>query len=320
MKVSHSFHKLHIFSLTVYRYVDVYGQKEAVAPCMLPELDSLKTVRIEDSSYWPVYFDRQRNWDQLVKILQKSGCIDIKQRAGCFSHLEDPNRLKTLLSQTLTEEQFKAWKINPKSLLHFSNDENIFNFTQKFIFPLGGSEVRDVGPASPTEDILVQKLILLAYNCLTKDKMHALSIYVNLLDATRDLRDSTTPQQFVWQLKIIAKILEIYKHVNEDDFLLSYEILSSILISIKLRIENLAKEREAVLKEFLKTNDIMLLRSIQNDKELNEIVTILVFFGIALDERILPQGAMNKLQVLAHLKKVGLDSEAITFVKNLFQI
>lgn len=302
-----------------HRYVDLTG-KEAVAPCMLPELDSLKTVRIEDSSYWPVYFDRQRNWDQLVKILEKSGCIDIKQRAGCFSHVEDPNRLKTLLSQTLTEEQFKAWKINPKSLLSFSHDENIVNFTNKFIFPLTGNELHDLGVATPLEDNLVQKLILLGYNCLTKDKMHALSIYVDLIDATRDLTNSSKPQQIVWQLKIISKILEMYKHVNEDDFLLSYEILNSILVSIKLRIENLVKQRQTLLKEFLKTNDKMLLQSIKDEKELNEIVIILVFYGVALNERILPQGAINKLQVLAHLKKVGLDSEAIMFIKNLFQI
>lgn len=287
---------------------------------MLPELDSLKTVRIEDSSYWPVYFDRQRNWDQLFKILQKSGCIDIKQRAGCFSHLEDPNRLKTLLSQTLTEEQFKAWKISPKSLLSFSHDENIVNFTNKFIFPLTGSEVHDLGAADPMEDTLVQKLILLAYNCLTKDKMHALSIYIDLIGATRDLNNSSNPQQLVWQLKIIAKILEMYKHVNEDDFLLSYEILNSILVSIKLRVESLVKQRQLLLKEFLKTNDVMLLRSVKDEKELNEVVSILVFYGIALDARILPQGPTNKLQVLAHLKKVGLDSEAILFVKNLFQL
>lgn len=33
---------------------------------MLPELDSLKAVYVNDTSYWPVYFDRDRNWDQLV--------------------------------------------------------------------------------------------------------------------------------------------------------------------------------------------------------------------------------------------------------------
>lgn len=294
--------------------------KEVVAPCMLPELDSLKTVRVADNSYWPVCFDRQRNWDQLEKILENSGCIDIKQRAGCFSHLEDPNRLKTLLSQTLTEEQFKAWKINNKSLLSFSHDENIINFTHKFIFPLLGSEVGDLGPASAFEDTLVQKFVLLAYNCLTKDKMHALSIYIDLISATRDLSNSLSPQPFVWQLKIITKILEMYKHVNEDDFLLSYEILNSILICIKSRIENLVKKNEILLKEFFKTNDMMLLRSLKDERTLNEVLTILIFYRIPLDGIILPQGNLNKLQVFAHLKKVGLDGEGIGFLKNLFQL
>lgn len=36
-----------------------------MAPCILPELESLKAVIVDDVNYWPVSFEKGRNWDQL---------------------------------------------------------------------------------------------------------------------------------------------------------------------------------------------------------------------------------------------------------------
>lgn len=37
----------------------------SMAPCMLPELASLRMVEVVDDNYWPVRFERGRNWEQL---------------------------------------------------------------------------------------------------------------------------------------------------------------------------------------------------------------------------------------------------------------
>lgn len=37
-----------------------------IAPCLLPDLDSLQKVIVDDPNYWPVSFDKNRNWEQLV--------------------------------------------------------------------------------------------------------------------------------------------------------------------------------------------------------------------------------------------------------------
>lgn len=37
-----------------------------MAPCMLPELNSLQKVIVDDPNYWPVSFEKDRNWSQLV--------------------------------------------------------------------------------------------------------------------------------------------------------------------------------------------------------------------------------------------------------------
>lgn len=149
-----------------------------MAPCMLPELDILKAVYIDDPNYWPVTFERGRNWDQLMKILKANGCIDIVQRAGCLSHLDDPNRLKSLLAQTLTTEKYSSWKVEPKSLLSFSNDRLMMSLTKMMLMsPMlrHAAEHKDGSAEDLRELIMLQ-----AYDCLTRDKMHALGIYMAL--------------------------------------------------------------------------------------------------------------------------------------------
>lgn len=37
-----------------------------MAPCLLPELSTIQKVVVDDANYWPVCFEKGRNWDQLV--------------------------------------------------------------------------------------------------------------------------------------------------------------------------------------------------------------------------------------------------------------
>lgn len=151
-----------------------------MAPSMLPELDTLKAVCINDPNYWPVTFERGRNWDQLTKILKSNGCIDIVQRAGCLSHLDDPNRLKSLLTQTLTTEKFSSWKVEPKNLLSFSNDLQMVNLTKMMLMNPQFSSVDDLHGSAVTADDLKELILLQAYDCLTRDRIHALGIFMAL--------------------------------------------------------------------------------------------------------------------------------------------
>ncbi|XP_052742012.1 anaphase-promoting complex subunit 1 [Bicyclus anynana] len=46
--------------------IDLQGVvKEMKAPCIIPELDTLRQVKICDPRYWPITFHRDHNWDQL---------------------------------------------------------------------------------------------------------------------------------------------------------------------------------------------------------------------------------------------------------------
>lgn len=148
-----------------------------MAPCILPELDTLKAVYINDPNYWPVTFERGRNWDQLVMMLQANECINIVQRAGCLSHLDDPNRLKSLLAQTLTTEKYSSWKVEPENLLSFSNDRLMVSLTKMMLM---APQFHLADECDKAPDDLREMILLQAYDCLTRDKIHALGIYMAL--------------------------------------------------------------------------------------------------------------------------------------------
>lgn len=159
--------KLVVCKLT---YIE-FNQKamvETMAPCMLPELETLKAVCINDPNYWPVTFERGRNWNQLIEILKTNDCIDIVQKAGCLSHLDDPNRLKSLLAQTLTTEKYSSWKVEPQNLLTFYNDHLMVNFSKLIM--------RNMMMMSRTQTSDI--ILLQTYDCLTRDKTHALGLYL----------------------------------------------------------------------------------------------------------------------------------------------
>lgn len=106
------------------------------------------------------------------KALENSACIEIKKRSGCLSHLEDPDRLKSLFSQTLTTEQYICWEIDPKTLERFSNEPFVIGFTDRFLH-------LDEPQSSNMELALKQHLTMLFYNAVVKDKMHVLPIYMS---------------------------------------------------------------------------------------------------------------------------------------------
>jgi anaphase-promoting complex subunit 1 len=150
-------------------YIEFNQKKmvETMAPSMLPELETLKAVYINDPNYWPVTFERGRNWDQLIEILKSNDCIDIVQKAGCLSHLDDPNRLKSLLAQTLTTEKYSSWKVEPNSMTNFFNNSQMVNLTKLIMKSGGNSKMCDL-------------ILLQIYDCLTRDKTHALGLYLSI--------------------------------------------------------------------------------------------------------------------------------------------
>ncbi|XP_076677551.1 anaphase promoting complex subunit 1 isoform X2 [Andrena cerasifolii] len=103
------------------------------APCLLPQLRSIKTVELKDERYWTIIFEKDHNWQQLENVLKMCKPLDVKQRAGCLPYIEDPHGFRSLIAQTLTTENVIAWAARPEYVTSFTNNKTVLNIVKYFL-------------------------------------------------------------------------------------------------------------------------------------------------------------------------------------------
>ncbi|CAH2041751.1 unnamed protein product, partial [Iphiclides podalirius] len=210
--------------------IDLQGVvKEMKAPCIIPELNTLKEVRINDPRYWPIVFQRDQNWDLLETVLKYTWCVDIKQRAGCLSYVSDPLGFLTILAQTLTLDKTNIWLATPENIELFTNDEKVRGFVKRYL----GSDAEGSGVCASCllagrraggvaagvarrcrcrrygveEQHHVQALSMLTYECLVKDVLCALPVWTTFLQLIKCMKTEPSSYQ-VWQVKLLLAQVE----------------------------------------------------------------------------------------------------------------
>lgn len=83
-----------------------------------------------------------------------------------------------MFAQTLTTEQYTCWNIDIKTLETFSNDSYVIGFTDRFL----SEDIK--GEVSESELESYQQLVLIFYNAVIKDQMHALPIYLSIANVS----------------------------------------------------------------------------------------------------------------------------------------
>ncbi|KAG5683225.1 hypothetical protein PVAND_012519 [Polypedilum vanderplanki] len=284
---------------------------ETMAPCMLPELDSLKAVYINDPNYWPVVFERGRNWDQLTEILNGNGCIDIVQKAGCLSHLDDPNRLKSMLALTLTMEEYSNWKVEASNLTSFYNDQMMKSLTEMIM-----TQEKEKSP-------LREMILLQIYDCLMRDKTHALGIYISIDNIIQSLsHQKSIKSTDVWQLKILNILMHnrMHKECDSKSSLVSTEILNSLLMKIKSIINNRIEQQKYLLKKFLTQKSLDFLHQEACLPTIEQVLLFTNFFDLpfALFSSLNSEN-INLLQFIVEYKKRHSTTDT-EFLSNLWKI
>ncbi|GJQ69220.1 putative complex, subunit [Trypoxylus dichotomus] len=205
-------------------------------PGLIPELSSLYKVCIADDRYWPVVFERGRNWELLEKVLNSYGCIEVKQRAGCLSYLEDKHGYRTELAHTLTQSNTVPWDPSSKAILSFSSDCTIRNFCDYFLSDLER-------PVDAAETKMKQNLTQIAYDCVIKDKLNVLPIFLSLVKVMKD--DGSYPSSLqLWQYKLVHKLILTRRSTTS---LISPEAI----LGLHYRFMKIFDGREKNLKEHL---------------------------------------------------------------------
>ncbi|XP_063911869.1 anaphase-promoting complex subunit 1 isoform X2 [Zophobas morio] len=212
-------------SLTV---VKIDGKTSFVkGPGIIPNLETLQKVAVDDDRYWPVVFKRGQNWDALTTILSTNGFIEVKQRAGCLSYLADKLGYHSQLAKTLTQSEMVPWDPPASSIVSFTHDQAIKFFCDHFLAV--------DNEQSTAEELRVRKILTKAtYDAVVKDKLIIVPVISFLLKVISDMKmlpNSTN----LWQIKLIfAQILSTSLSCN----LISPEVVLSVKQQITDTLEN----------------------------------------------------------------------------------
>lgn len=107
--------------------------------------------------------------------MESSGFIEVKQRAGCLSYLEDKFGYRSQLAKTLTHSKTVPWDPPPKVITAFSSDCTVRHFTENFLTPDNNIS------SSTTETNLLKSLTKTTYDCVIRDKEAILSSFISLI-------------------------------------------------------------------------------------------------------------------------------------------
>nr|XP_049700108.1 anaphase-promoting complex subunit 1 [Helicoverpa armigera] len=252
--------------------------KEMKAPCIIPELDTLKEVKINDPRYWPITFQRDRNWDQLKLFLEYSWCIDIKQRAGCLSYLADPQGFLTILAQTLTLDKANIWSTNTDNIELFTNDDKVQNFVKQYLFKDVGTNVCAdclvVGKKKKKDVVFnnqcqcrqytkeerehLQTLGMVTYECVVKDILCALPIWTTFLKIIKTMKPDPSSYH-IWQIKLLLSQIESHNKRTMNEMKIDGQestneplISSEFTLAIKQKVSNIFDSWESRLTPFLR--------------------------------------------------------------------
>ncbi|KAH8304880.1 hypothetical protein KR018_006035 [Drosophila ironensis] len=304
-------HQLCLANISVLEVGATEMRRLPIAPCILPVLRSIQKVVVDDENYWPVCFERNRNWHQLEKALEMSAPIDIKKRTGCLSHLEDPDRLKSMLAQTLTMEQSICWQIDMIDLQQFSSEQSVKPYLSRFMETKGTD-------LSYQELVKRHQMILLFYNAVVKDRMHLLPVYLTLYD---HVTKSMMTNSDVWQLKLIEAYLG--RDHESDHPMISVELIQMMLELFKLQMENSTRELCMPLREFIsrKRLEPSYITTVSGP-DLQRVFCVINYFNLLpnmLEGVDLSNGTVTPLRLMCDFHHLGLNAQTIFCLYKILQ-
>uniref|UniRef100_A0A023F131 Putative anaphase-promoting complex apc subunit 1 meiotic check point regulator/tsg24 n=2 Tax=Triatoma infestans TaxID=30076 RepID=A0A023F131_TRIIF len=242
------------------------------APTLLPELHLLSEVRVQDDRYWPIVFTRGKNWHQLEELLSTMDSIGVKLRAGCLPYTDDPHGYKTLLAQTLSTETATSWAISASSILGFTSDKKMTNFTKYFL------ELCEKNAGSTDNELkLVQWLSNICYECVTRNKLPLLDFWIIILLDVMRAAGSAPCSTVMWQMKLV--LAQGLKRVgNHHTSFEHFQAISQYLTAI---LDTWEQEHMEILSIYMKCGSVE-----ASSAELMKLSSYLIFYGIPLQSHL----------------------------------
>ncbi|XP_060532637.1 anaphase-promoting complex subunit 1 isoform X2 [Cylas formicarius] len=281
------------------RVIKCDGSEATVkAPGLIPDVDTLVKVMVDDERYWRVVFERGRNWDLLVKILSTTDYIEVKQRAGCLSYVADKLGYHSELARTLTHSALVPWDPSASSIVSFSSDYVVKNFCDAIL-------ASDPKRCGKSEERLAQTLTRVTYEAVVKDKLMIVPIFGNLVKTVKDFERDPNPMG-LRQLKIILD--EVLRKGNRSSLLSKETVLS-----LKQQVVRVLDGWEDSLKD--KLTGFVSRGNFASDNP-SALAAYVVFYDIPYDMRV---DREDQLDVLLRLREDYVLGETIAKILKVFR-
>ncbi|XP_052900348.1 anaphase-promoting complex subunit 1 [Anopheles moucheti] len=239
---------------------------EKLAPCLLPEFDTLAWIEVCDENFWHIRFDRQYNWQILESIFKKYERVDVKQRNGYLSYEEDPARPITsqLPSSSHSLAAKSLWHYEPLKLLELVGQTEMINATRMLLIPPDTRKLLCLLEPAGSLEHERHYMSLYAYHvtdCVLDDRLHALPIYLGLTQILQDNPQRTYKAMDAWQLRLFTVALDKshrpYK-IAGSRCLLSGSLLQSLLKRIWKRYDEQFYRYKPIICQYLGLDTIMI--------------------------------------------------------------
>eukprot|EP00516_Mucochytrium_quahogii_P003269 CAMPEP_0203751382 /NCGR_PEP_ID=MMETSP0098-20131031/5463_1 /ASSEMBLY_ACC=CAM_ASM_000208 /TAXON_ID=96639 /ORGANISM=" , Strain NY0313808BC1" /LENGTH=2329 /DNA_ID=CAMNT_0050641079 /DNA_START=277 /DNA_END=7263 /DNA_ORIENTATION=+ len=187
-----------------------------VAPCLLPPLEWISSIRVASARYWPIdiTLDGEQNIAQKM-ALWAYRVLCVKRKVGHLSYMEDPQgvssllarpRLKLMQKKNLFGKAGGAVSASSDIMRAFTADPHVLAFAKHFCAQ---------GQNQRTEDQeFVEFCTATLYDCLTHEKPEMLNAMINLFQSARVFKE--TRHSFHVRNLLLLNAFYDFKNLHED--------------------------------------------------------------------------------------------------------
>ncbi len=172
-----------------------------MAPCVLPDLETIATIEVASNRYWPVKLDIEQNAAHR-RLLSSGQIVYVKRKTGHISYAQDPRGLRSIIARSVPGVTDLGAGSDEHSTAEFvqcfSEDPNVLAFARLFCSRMDDSGATGRSATSGSdEDVSFCTNVL--HECLAHDKPEILTTYLSIyfhlrqLDAKPDVQVSGPP-------------------------------------------------------------------------------------------------------------------------------
>ncbi|CAG0923063.1 unnamed protein product, partial [Notodromas monacha] len=174
-------------------------------PGLLPELDTVESIKLVGKRFWSYGFERGKpSWDLLMDIMRKrSGYTPVQARQGAETYEIDPSGFRSRKAALLTSSHGVTWTYQSCDVSAFLGLPGIAEIPE---FILGSASPEDADAKERAEH---DRITTLFFEYVTQGRIIAFGDALMLSNIARSLKDGCSKKDFCSQLTVCTRLRQM---------------------------------------------------------------------------------------------------------------